>query len=316
MLSAFLKSAGRVAMSALFLGAAAAAPQAQTASPNERINLLVMSDDADTDTVPRNHRVFNRVQLALSEYLNTRGFQVYDETGVSMDITRTNRVRRTDAQLYEIARLVPTPIDVIVVYQIYASVRTTPNVGMRVPVIRIPGRILNSRTGQFIGTFEVGDFQLQPLPVNCQSECVLENVGAQARVLANDLGSAIAQKLTSFVRAPQAAAAPLAGKDGASGPVPIAADGCSNLPTDYVFQLRDFSASEVTRIEGEFVRWGCYQQHRTTQMSATSADFFYRTSADSARITRNFRLMLELVGLNAQVTMSQNRITVTRIATR
>ncbi len=300
MLSAFLKSAGRVAMSALFLAAAAAAPQAQTASPNERINLLVMSDDADTDTVPRNHRVFNRVQLALS----------------SMDITRTNRVRRTDAQLYEIARLVPTPIDVIVVYQIYASVRTTPNVGMRVPVIRIPGRILYSRTGQFIGTFEVGDFQLQPLPVNCQSECVLENVGAQARVLANDLGSAIAQKLTSFVRAPQAAAAPLAGKDGASGPVPVAADGCSNLPTDYVFQLRDFSASEVTRIEGEFVRWGCYQQHRTTQMSATSADFFYRTSADSARITRNFRLMLELVGLNAQVTMSQNRITVTRIATR
>lgn len=315
MFSTFRKAASRFAMSALVVLGALSASQAQPANPNERINILVMSDDADPDTVPRNHRVFNRVQLALSEYLNTRGFQIYDETGVAMDITRTGRVRRTDAQLYEIARLVPTPIDVIVVYQIYASVRVSPNVGIRVPNIRIPGRILNARTGQFIGTFEVGDFQLQPLPVNCQAECVLENVGGQARVLANDLGSALAQKLAGFARPGQSADA--AGKDGPAGQVAAApADGCSGLPTEFVFQLRDFSASEVTRIESEFVRWGCYQQHRTTQMSATSADFFYRTSADSARISRNFRLMLELIGMNAQVTMSQNRITVTKVATR
>jgi hypothetical protein len=289
---------------------------AQAQNPNERINMLVMSDDADTDTVPRNNRIYNRVQLALSEYLNTRGFQVYDETGISMDFARTNRVRRTDAMLYEIARAAPTPIDVIVVYQIYASVRSSPNIGIRTPDIRIPGRILNARTGQFIGTFEVGGFQLQPLPVNCQSECLLENVGGQARILATDLGSAIAQKLSGFAR-PGGSGATAAATDGKDGtPVAASADGCTSLPTDYVIQLRDFSAADITRIEGEFVRWGCYQQHRATQMTANSADFFYRTSADSARVNRNFRLMLELVGLNAQVTMAQNRINVTRVATR
>jgi hypothetical protein len=302
--------AALLAMFAIITG-----PAMAQSNPNERINVLVMSDDADTDTVPRNNRIFNRVQLALSEYLNTRGFQVYDETGISMDFTRTNRVRRTDAMLYEIARAAPTPIDVIVVYQIYASVRSTPATGIRMPDIRIPGRILNARTGQFIGTFEVGGFQLQPLPVNCQSECVLENVGAQARILANDLGAAIAQKLAGFAR-PGGGAAAGGGEAGKDGVVAANADGCVSLPTDYVIQLRDFSTSEVTRIEGEFVRWGCYQQHRATQVTATSADFFYRTSSDSARITRNFRIMLELVGLNAQVTLSQNRIVVTKVPTR
>ncbi len=315
LLATMLRTARMGLAAAVCLAGLGAAP-ALAQTTNDRINLLVMSDDADTDTVPRNNRVFNRVQLALSEYLNTRGFQVYDETGVAMDITRPGRVRRTDAMLYEIARAVPTPIDVIVVYQIYASVRATPNTGIRFPDIRIPGRVLNSRTGQFIGTFEVGGFQLQPLPVNCQAECVLENVGAQARILATDLGSAIAQKLEGFARSSGPTSA-TAGKD---GPTAVAAapsaDGCSNLPTDFVFQLRDFSPSEITRIEGEFVRWGCYQQHRTTASTNSSADFFYRTTADSSRITRNFRLMLELIGLNGQVNFSGNRVIVTKVPTR
>jgi hypothetical protein len=315
-LSALARNARRaLAAAACVAGVLALAGPAAAQGSNARINLLVMSDDADTDTVPRNNRVFNRVHLALSEYLNTRGFQLYDETGVAMDITRPGRVRRTDAMLYEIARAVPTPIDAIVVYQIYASVRATANTGIRFPDIRIPGRVLNARTGQFIGSFEVGGFQLQALPVNCQAECMLENVGAQARILATDLGTAIAQKLEGFAR--PAGGGETAGKDGGTAVAAApAGDGCNNLPTDYVIQLRDFTPSEITRIEGEFVRWGCYQQHRTTASTNNSADFFYRTSADSARITRNFRLMLELVGLNAQVNFTGNRVMVNKVLTR
>jgi hypothetical protein len=316
-MTAFLSRFGRaLALLAIAIGWSAGA-LAQANPANERINLLVMSDDADPDTVPRNNRVFNRVQLALSEYLNTRGFQVYDETGVAMGITPPGRVRRTDAMLYEIARAIPTPIDVIAVYQIYASVRSSPQLGIRTPDIRIAGRLLNVQTGQFIGTFEVGGFQLQALPVNCQAECVLESVGAQARILATDLGSALTSKLANFAR-PSGGASAAVGKDGGGqiASAPATGDGCASLPTDYVFQLRDFTPSDITRIEGEFVRWNCYQQHRATQMTNSSADFFYRTSADSARISRNFRIMLELVGLNAQVTLTQNRVIVTKVQTR
>lgn len=294
---------------------------ASAQSPNSRINLLVMSDDADPDTVPRNNRIFNRVQLQLSEYLNTRGFQVYDETSLALGITQTARVRRRDAELIEIARAVSTPVDAMVVYQIYASARRAVAADIRFPEIRIAGRVLNVRSGQFIAAFEVGGFQLPALPNPCSAECLLETVGSQSRILAADLGAAIAQKLEGFARPSGGTAA--VGKDGivlggGGGAAPVAAggDGCNSLPTDFMIQLRDFTAAEVDRIEGEFVRWGCYRAHRATQMTSTSADFFYSTSADSARLTRNFRLMLELVGLSGQVNFSGNRVVVSKVATR
>ncbi len=293
----------------------AGAVQAQ--SNNSRINLIVMSDDADPDTVPRNSRIFNRVQLALSEYMNTRGFQVYDETSVAGGINPPGRVRRRDAELIEVARAAPTPLDAMAVYQIYASVRRSPAAQIRYPEVRIAGRILNVRTGQFISSFEVGGFQMPALPNPCDRECVLEKVGDQSRMLASDLGSALASKLESFAR-PGGATAD-GGKDGAAPGTSVAqasADGCVALPTDYEIQLRDFTPSEVNRIEGEFVRWGCYQRHRATATTDNMAAFFYSTSADSARITRNFRLMLELIGMNAQVNFSGNRVTVTKVLTR
>lgn len=297
---------------------------AHAQSPNSRINLLVMSDDADPDTVPRNNRIFNRVQLQLSEYLNTRGFQVYDETSLALGITQTARVRRRDAELIEIARAVSTPVDAMVVYQIYASARRAVAADIRFPEIRIAGRVLNVRSGQFIAAFEVGGFQLPALPNPCSAECLLETVGTHSRLLAADLGAAIAQKLEGFAR-PAGGGAAAVGKDGivlgggaGGGAAPVAAsgDGCTSLPTDYMIQLRDFTATEVDRIEGEFVRWGCYRAHRATQTTSTSADFFYSTSADSARLTRNFRLMLELVGLSGQVNFSGNRLVVSKVATR
>ncbi|HEV2512294.1 hypothetical protein [Bosea sp. (in: a-proteobacteria)] len=296
---------------------------ASAQSPNSRINLLVMSDDADPDTVPRNNRIFNRVQLQLSEYLNTRGFQVYDETSLALGITQTARVRRRDAELIEIARAVSTPVDAMVVYQIYASARRAVAADIRFPEIRIAGRVLNVRSGQFIAAFEVGGFQLPALPNPCSAECLLETVGTHSRLLAADLGAAIAQKLEGFAR-PAGGGSAAVGKDGivlgggAGGAAPVAAsgEGCNSLPTDFMIQLRDFTATEVDRIEGEFVRWGCYRAHRATQMTSTSADFFYTTSADSARLTRNFRLMLELVGLNGQVNFSGNRVVVSKVATR
>jgi hypothetical protein len=316
-----IRTGARAALAAL--GAAflafTAVPDAKAQGNNARINLVVMSDDADPDTVPRNNRIFNRVQLALSEYMNTRGFQIYDETSIAGAITPPNRVRRRDAELIEIARAAPTPVDAMAVYQIYASVRRSPAANIRFPEVRIAGRILNVRTGQFISSFEVGGFQLPALPNPCDRECVLENVGSHSRILATDLGSALSSKLEAFARPGGGTAE--AGKDtvggaAAAGTAAANADGCVSLPTDYQVVLRDFKTSDVNKIESGFVRWGCYQQHRTLSMTDNGATFFYRTSVDSARLTRNFRLMMELEGINAQVTFTGNIVTITRVMTR
>jgi hypothetical protein len=304
----------RTTLSALTAGflAFTAIPDAKAQGNNARINLVVMSDDADPDTVPRNSRIFNRVQLQLSEYMNTRGFQVYDETSIAGGINPPGRVRRRDAELIEVARAAPTPLDAMAVYQIYASVRRSPAANIRYPDVRIAGRILNVRTGQFISSFEVTGPQLPALPNPCDRECVLENVGDHSRVLATDLGSALASKLESFARPAGSAEA---GKDGGVATA-TAGDGCVALPTDYQIVLRDFKTSDVNKIESGFVRWGCYQRHRTVSMTDNGATFFYSTNSDSARLTRNFRLMMELEGINAQVTFSGNVLTVTRVTTR
>jgi hypothetical protein len=51
-------------------------------------------------------------------------------------------------------------------------------------------------------------------------------------------------------------------------------------------------------------------------MTSNGATFFYSTTAESSRLTRNFRLMMELEGINAQVTFTGNTFTVTRMLTR
>ena len=115
----------------------------------EHPNLLVVGNDADQDTVPRNSRIFNRVLAAVTSDMNERGFKVYDETAAGMDITNPGRVRRTDAELISIAQRIPKPpIDVIVVFQVYASVQQNAYSDIKELRVRIPGRMIQVQTGK------------------------------------------------------------------------------------------------------------------------------------------------------------------------
>src|SRR5712691_6646156 len=122
----------------------------------EHPNLLVVSEDADQDTVPRGSRIFNRVLAALTNDMSELGFKVYDETAVGMDITKPGRVRRADAELISIAQRIPQPpIDAIVAYQIYASVQQNAYSDIKELRVRIPGRMIQVQTGKALGNFEV-----------------------------------------------------------------------------------------------------------------------------------------------------------------
>ena len=318
-----MKSIGRWLACAVMAFGAFTASMGLAEAQQKRINVLIMSDDADQDTVPRGNRIFNRVQLALSVNLNTKGFQVYDETAVGLSPATPNRVRRADTELIEVARALPVPLDVMEVFQIYASAREGLYCsGILRPEMRIPGRVLNVHTGQFIGSFEVGGFQFPPLPLNCAQdrECLLERMGAEARVIANDLGEAIAQKIKAFTPGGVGAgggAVLETTKDGT--PVTAAApsaDGCTNIPTAYVISLRDFNPSETTSVEDMITKFGCYVGHRPIRATSTSAEYWYETTADSGRVNRNLRVMLDFLGLNGQIVFNGNKFELTRVTTR
>jgi hypothetical protein len=302
------------------LGLAVALPvQAQTTV--KRVNVLVMSDDTDTDAVPRFNRIFNRVQARMMESLNVKGYQVYDETASGLEVAATNRVRRSEAELIEVARAVRVPIDAAVVYRIYASSRKSPSGAISRPEVRVEARVLNVRSGQFVTAFEAGGYQLPPLPVNCDRECLLERVGSEADLIAADVASGIVDRLTAFIGLPPAqapaavavAAPPMGGVPAAGG------EACPPvLPTAYQIRLRDFQPDEVSQVEELLVRFACYESHRPTRVSGSVADYWYETRSDQARLMRNLRQMLDFMGVRGTITMGDNsaavdiRKTVTR----
>ncbi|MBB2963107.1 hypothetical protein [Methylobacterium sp. R2-1] len=298
---------------------------ATQAQAQGRPNIVVMGEDADEDSVPRGNRIFQRVIAELSETMNLRGYNVYDETAVAMGITQANRVRRRDAELIEVARAVQNPpLDVVAVFQVYASASKSAYSDIVRPEVRIPGRLLNVRTGQSLGAFEVAGLQLPPLPQGCDRECLLERVGAEAKSIATDVASALTAKLDGVVaprRAADAGAAPNAlpnALPGAEPPLAAVAGGesCGGLPTAYVVRLNGFSPQEVQAAEEYMAAFRCYEHHRPVRSGGATAEYWYETRSDSARLGRNLRLMLEHMSAPGQVQFSGNTFVVSRVATR
>jgi hypothetical protein len=312
-------------LSAAALAGALASPLMSRAEAQPRPNIVVMGEDADEDTVPRGNRIFNRVIRELAETMNLRGYNVYDETAAAMGITQPGRVRRRDAELIEVARSVQTPpLDVVVIFQIYASAQKSLHSDIVRPDVRVPGRILNVLTGQSLGSFEVTGLQLPPLPLGCDRECLLERVGAEAKLLAGDLAQALTQKLDGII-APRRASdgsgigsvietAP--GAAGSTTAGSLQAEGCSGLPTAFVIRISGFSGAEVQAVEEYMRAFKCYDHHRTVRASSGQTEYWYETRIDSTRLNRNLRLMLEHMNVGAQVTMSGNTFALGKVATR
>jgi hypothetical protein len=299
-----------------------AAPLAPTrAAAQTKPNIVVIGEDADEDTVPRGNRIFNRVIRELAEVMNVHGYNVYDETAVAMGFTQPGRVRRRDAEIIDVARSVQAPpLDVIAVFQIYASATKSTVSDIVRPNIRIPGRLLNVRTGQQIAAFEVAGLELAPLPQGCDRDCLLERVGGEAKLVASELAQALTLKLSGFIL-------PARSADAGGGPVPLSGSvtaqtpagdgqGCANLPTAFVIRLVGFSTDEVQAIEEYLRAFGCYLHHRPIRATASQAEYWYETRADSARLNRNMRLMLEHMSTVGQVSFAGNTFNITKLSTR
>ncbi len=269
----------------------------------EQPNLLVMGEDADKDTVPRNSRVYKRVLDALASEMDLEGFAVYDEVAVTLDDFNQGRVRRTDAEIIDIARSVKKPpIDVAVIYAIYASAKKT-SYTMKIRT-RSTGRLLNVRSGQRLGNFEVELPRADNAPTNCTRECILETVGKNAKTLAHDLGVVLAKKLDYL------------SPTGSGDPAVKEGDGKKGMSNSYSLVFTGFTPDDVTRIEEYMVAFKGYQHHRPVTSSLRTNEYWYETGSEVARLNRNLRLMLEHMGTDGRVVYSGNTFTVEKLTER
>lgn len=265
-------------------------------------NLLVMGEDADKDTVPRNSRVFKRVITALQSQMSNESFNVYDETVITLDSFTQGRVRRTDAELFDIARSIKRPpIDVVIGFSIYASAQKksyTTKVSAR-----IEGRMINAKTGQFLDSFEVDSGQFWNAPNDCNRECILEVVGDKTKILANDLGAVLAEKLAFMV-------------DGGSSNNGMDRPGTNGMLTDYYLVFDGFSAEDFMDIEEYLVIFSGYDIHRPVEQRHTRTEVQYKSSIGTAKLSRNLKKMLGELDMRATVNFEGNTYTIKRISLR
>ena len=165
------------------LGPFAVGTPAAIAQDRDR-NILIVGQDADEDSVPRFGRTFALVLGTLTKKLGDAGFEVFDETEANLGNFFQDRVRRTDADLAEIAASISgSPI----VLALSLSVFATSNEERYFTRIRtrVTGRLINVETGRRLGRVEVDGPRPLNAPVDCPRDCVLEVVNRHSNELSD-----------------------------------------------------------------------------------------------------------------------------------
>lgn len=277
------------------------------APAGDQPNILVMGEDSDRDTVPRNGRVFKRVLDALAEEMNGEGFKVYDEVAATVENFTQGRNRRTDAEIIDIARSVRSvPIDVAVIFSIYPGTQDR-GYGRKLRV-RISGRLLNVRSGQRLGNFEVDSPSATTVASDCDRDCELERVGSEARTLAHDLGAVLAKKL-DWLAPPSRARVE-------DSPSKNSNDHRSGLSTAYTLKFSGFDNREINDIEKIITGFRGYEHLRPVSSSYRTHEYWYESSGGTAYLNRNLRLMLDDLSVAGRVVYAGNSFEVEKIGGR
>jgi hypothetical protein len=266
----------------------------------DSVNLLIMIEDADKDSIPRDSRINKRVHASISQQLNHIA-DVYDETSITLNSFKQGRVRRSDAELLDIARSITRPpIDIVVVFSTYASVNTS-EYAKKVRA-RIEGRMLNAKSGQFLDNFEVQSPKSWAVPYACDKQtCMLEEIGDEAKVLGDELGLILAEKLNWLLN-------PDSTDDNAHSAVAMF--------NDYYLEFDGFSAQDMLNIEEYLLVFSGYISHRPTQQRHTRTTLLYRSTIGTAKLSRNIIKLLEELNMRATLNFEGNAFSLKRITLR
>ncbi|MFZ1430874.1 MAG: hypothetical protein WAS21_29425 [Geminicoccaceae bacterium] len=250
--------------------------------------VFVMGEDADADTIQRDNRVFRRVLQSMQERMRLGGYDVRDETALTIG-NKQGRVRRTDEELILVAQRADVPIDVVAVFAIYVSTLKS-DFDLRGRVT-IEGRLLDPHGGRALGNFTLAPDEFK-LPYECSSECLLDRIGDRSRTLGADLGDTLVKKLDqNWVRNDQVAT------DGG---------GAVAFPHQYRLVFEGFTNDEVVDIVEPYLKaFPGTRDYRLLESRPTYAAYALETTSEPERLQRNLTRMIQLSGLGANLIKEQ-----------
>jgi hypothetical protein len=281
--------------------------------------LMIMGEDSDLDSIPRDSRVFRRVLNEVSNTLNNDGFDVYDETAVTLDGFAQGRSRRSDAELIDIARAVKRPpIDVIVLFEIYASAEKL-DYTTKVRT-RIAGRLLDVHSGRRMGNFEIASPRNFRAPVDCNRECIIETVGDNAKLLARDLADVLTQKLADEVDYGYEDQGSDFDDDGytrTGSANTRSSNGCRGRAQDIFLNFENFTEQEMLDMEDVILaKFSCYLDHRPSSSLGRTHEYVYKTRLHTNKLKRNLIRAMEYLGMPGRVRYTGKEFTITKMNKR
>ncbi|WP_031479449.1 hypothetical protein [Maridesulfovibrio frigidus] len=261
--------------------------------------VMIVGEDVDKDTIPRDSRVFKRVLNSISNELINRGFDVRDETALTHQTHAQGRIRRNDAELIQIAK--DAGIDVLTIFSIYPNVKSNAN-SVRVTA-RVEGRLLSVNDGARMGNFESEPQQYQLVPSPYSRNDVLEAVGKLSKIIGADVGAVLGDRLDQYH--PDGGSS-----DGGSGGV-----SSSGRLLEWTLIFDGFNDDDMLDIEDYIVIYTGYDSHRPKSNALNTSshhEYWYKSSIDSAHLKRNMVRMLRKMNMKGRVYISGNELKIVK----
>ncbi|XPV75560.1 MAG: hypothetical protein ACNI27_13070 [Desulfovibrio sp.] len=257
--------------------------------------LMVVGEDSDRDSVKRGNRVFVQVQNAMVNSLLEEGFDVRDETALTLDSHEQGKSRRTDGELIQIARDVG--VDTLMIFTLYPKAQRDGSV-YKVSG-RVTGRLLSVNDGSRMGNFEITPMNVTevPKPKGSPYNAILEALGRQSSVLAREVADVLTRKLARAY-------------DGADG------SGSGGKLAEWTLEFDGFSPSQMLAIEDYLVQFSGYDSYRLCSSCLNTNKhhtFWYRSSIDSTKMRRNMYKLMDKLKHEAVVQFGRNKVSVKRI---
>lgn len=315
------------------------------------LNVLVMQEDWDTESLVRNNRIQNAVLSTINQTLNApayqsqlqkygiQGLDVYDETALTLNFYQQDRQRRTDEELISVVRSVDNPqMDYVIPYTIYARAVTDPYSGIVKLQMSLNYRAIDVRSGRFAGGDNL-DLDTQGTSfAGCAAglngtpadpHCIKEFVSLNGEKLARNAGNKLAIQLAALLGRQSGGSYSSDGGhdaglneaiDGDVAALPrrgVGGSGCDNPPTVFAVTFRGFEQRQVNAVEEYMSYWKCALDLDVSKSDFSEITFSYKTRSDQQRVLRNVRLMLELMGVVADPqTEGSNGIVVEALGVR
>ena len=269
--------------------------------------IMVMAEDGDTDGVPRRSRISTRILNELVTQLHSAGYDVYDETAVTVDTHVQGRSDRTDAEIIDIAKSVRRPpIDIAVFFTVFDGV--TRKTYANEMSLRVAGRLLNVHDGRRLGNWEEVVPDRWNLPNRCfpggtqgpSRECILEAVGGDARKVAQAVGSVLVEMLDRQISSVERGRVGTDSGSRGSG---------SDLKRAYVLEFDGFTDQDMMDIEEFLVVFSGYVDHRPTSSVGNSHEVWYESTIETGRLKRNLSKMVDILNMPSTLRFSGNKFT-------